>query len=223
MIIKGADGLTPELIRNEVDRGGRLVIYAYCVSIVVMTFKRPTAIYFVPAGQSTVVRGLPFALVTLLFGWWGIPWGPIFSIECLYKTLKGGIDVTDDVIASLAPTRTAAQPGGAADTLPAFPARSPKKPFSRRQIFIGVTAVLVVISGIYASVCESAGKNLKVAVLNGLPTRVSYTINNNPVSVAPGGYQLLTLAEANAEILAAIVRQPIQNLTSIMLGRDFRV
>jgi hypothetical protein len=30
-------------------------------------------------------------------GWWGIPWGPIRSVQSLWTNLKGGVDVTAEV------------------------------------------------------------------------------------------------------------------------------
>ena len=44
--------------------------------------------------ESAVVKGLPYTLLSLVAGWWGIPWGPIFTIGALYNNLKGGKDVT---------------------------------------------------------------------------------------------------------------------------------
>ena len=204
MNIKGADGLTPELIRDEVARGGRLVIYAYCVSVIFMTFKRPTSIYFVRAGQSPVTRGLPFALVTFLFGWWGFPWGPIYSIECLYKTLRGGIDVTDEVLATLLPLPPPV-PGSTAAPQ-SFAPRPPAKKLSRLQILTGVSAVLAVVTLIYSAVCAHAGGTLEVAVINGLPTRATYTLNDKNLSLAPDSYQLLTLPEGEFTIGATATR-----------------
>jgi hypothetical protein len=37
---------------------------------------------------------LPTALATLLLGWWGIPFGPVFTIRALYRNLAGGDEVT---------------------------------------------------------------------------------------------------------------------------------
>ena len=104
-MIRGIDGMSDAEIHAEVDKGGRFVTYMWCISIIVMTFRRGTDIYFIKAGQSAVVHGLPYTLLTLLLGWWGIPWGPIYSVQCLYKNLSGGVDVTDRI---LAPTRTPA-------------------------------------------------------------------------------------------------------------------
>ena len=67
MTIKGAEGMSPDNIRDEINRGGRLVIYMYCVSILVMTFKRPSDIRLVKAGHNTAAAGWPYVLLTLLF------------------------------------------------------------------------------------------------------------------------------------------------------------
>ena len=101
MQINNIEGMTLEEIKYEIDRGGKFVHYMYTVSILIMTFKRPTDIYFVKGGESAAVKGLGFTLLTLLLGWWGIPWGPIYSIQSLYYNLGGGKDITKAVITNL--------------------------------------------------------------------------------------------------------------------------
>ena len=98
MNIHGIAGLSEEEIRLELDRGARFVVFEYCISIVVMTFKRPSDIFFIRAGESAVARSLPYILISLLFGWWGIPWGPIYTIWALVTDLSGGKDVTADLL-----------------------------------------------------------------------------------------------------------------------------
>jgi hypothetical protein len=34
-------------------------------------------------------------------GWWGIPWGPIFSIQSLITNFKGGKDLTAEIGAAM--------------------------------------------------------------------------------------------------------------------------
>lgn len=102
MKIQGIEGLTPEQVRGELERGGKFILYRYCVSVVVLTFRRPTDVYFVKGGENRVVKGLPWTLLTLFLGWWGIPWGPIYSVQCLYRNLAGGEDVTNQIQNSLA-------------------------------------------------------------------------------------------------------------------------
>jgi hypothetical protein len=67
----------------------------------VLTFKRPTDIYFIKAGKGSAGKSIGYTIVSLLFGWWGIPWGPIYTIGSLVTNLKGGHNVTNDVVASL--------------------------------------------------------------------------------------------------------------------------
>jgi hypothetical protein len=40
-------------------------------------------------------------MVTLLFGWWGIPWGIIYTFSTLFKNINGGRNVTTEVLQSI--------------------------------------------------------------------------------------------------------------------------
>lgn len=75
-------------------------MYQYCVSIVVMTFKQPTDIYFIKAGESGVKHHIGYTFLTLILGWWGIPWGPIYTIGVLFSNMSGGKDITYEVMNS---------------------------------------------------------------------------------------------------------------------------
>ena len=99
MKIIGVEGLTNEQVNDEIGRGGRFVLYQYCISILIMTFKRGSDIYFVKAGEGSIGKGVGFSLLTLLLGWWGIPWGPIYTIQSLWVNFSGGRDVTQEVMA----------------------------------------------------------------------------------------------------------------------------
>ena len=94
MKVVGIDGMSPQQLEFEIQRGAKLVCYQYCISIVVMTFRRSSDIYFIPAGGSAVSKGLPWILLTLVAGWWGIPWGPIFTVQSLVTNFRGGKDLT---------------------------------------------------------------------------------------------------------------------------------
>jgi hypothetical protein len=99
MKIVGIDGMSHEQVQQQVRDGGRFVIYQYCFSILIMTFKRGSSIYFLKPGEGAVGKGLGFSALTFLVGWWGIPWGPIYTIQSLWKNFSGGIDVTAEVMA----------------------------------------------------------------------------------------------------------------------------
>lgn len=103
MKIQGVEGMSPDQIRFEIQRGAKFVFFQYCVSVLIVTFKRPSPVYFIPAEQSALGKGLPWTLLTLVAGWWGIPWGPIYTVQSLVVNLKGGKDVTAELSARLQP------------------------------------------------------------------------------------------------------------------------
>lgn len=101
MRINGIEGLTATELNNELQRGAKFVTYQFCISILILTFRRSSDIYFIKAGEDAVLKGLPFTLLSLVAGWWGIPWGPIYTIQSLIKNCSGGKDVTQEVIIAL--------------------------------------------------------------------------------------------------------------------------
>lgn len=88
-------------LQVELQQGGKFVIYQYCISILIMTFKRSSNVYFIRHEENAVLKGLPFTLLSLVLGWWGIPWGPIYTIQSLWVNLKGGRDVTQEIMPSM--------------------------------------------------------------------------------------------------------------------------
>ena len=99
--IRGTEGMTATELNMELQKGGRFVVYQYCVSILVLTFKRGSDIYFIRADESPLNKALRYILISLIAGWWGIPWRPIWTITTLITNLRGGKDATPQVIASL--------------------------------------------------------------------------------------------------------------------------
>jgi hypothetical protein len=99
--IVGIDDMTVGELVEEVNNGGRFVIFQYAISILVMSFKNPTDIHFVRAGEGTFGKALGPTLISMFLGWWGIPFGIIFTIESLAINLGGGRNVTDDVMRAI--------------------------------------------------------------------------------------------------------------------------
>ena len=121
MKIKGIDGMSRGQVRDEIERGGKFVIYRYCISVFVMTFQRGSDIYFIRAGENAVVKGLPFTFLSLAVGWWGFPWGLIYTPGTLYTTLRGGNDVTGDVMAQIDEHPATAPVGASRPDRPTMP------------------------------------------------------------------------------------------------------
>jgi hypothetical protein len=54
---------------------------------------------FLRANQDGAGHAIQYSLISLLFGWWGIPWGPIWTISTIVTNAGGGKDVTHAVLA----------------------------------------------------------------------------------------------------------------------------
>jgi hypothetical protein len=99
--ICGIERLDAAELEEALAAGGRFVFYEYCISFAVLTLRRPTAVFFLPPGESGILRGLRYSLVSLLLGWWGVPWGVIYTPMTVYTNLLGGCDVTAQVCSAL--------------------------------------------------------------------------------------------------------------------------
>ena len=66
-----------------------LAQYQACVSLLIMTmrFRSPRVIVGTRENQSTAII---YSLVSAVAGWWGIPWGFIYTPQALYRNLRGG-------------------------------------------------------------------------------------------------------------------------------------
>lgn len=87
-----------EILDGGVERDGVLVTdatvlyqYKYVVSLVFVTFNCTTP-YLLPTIRNDLLRTarIKYSLISLLFGWWGIPWGPTCTIPALFTNLTGG-------------------------------------------------------------------------------------------------------------------------------------
>lgn len=102
MEIKNIDGLRVSQIRDMVQQGGKFVVFPYTVSFILMTLKRSSDIYFIKADENTFKYSYGYVLLNLIVGWWGIPWGPIYTIGSAYHHIVGGKDLTQAVMSHLA-------------------------------------------------------------------------------------------------------------------------
>ncbi len=102
--IKGIENMSGADLSAEMAKGGRFVVYEYAISVLVMTFYRSSNITFIKADENAVGKGLGFTFLTLFLGWWGIPWGPIRSVQAFITNFKGGKDVTDRVVSAMRQT-----------------------------------------------------------------------------------------------------------------------
>jgi hypothetical protein len=100
--IHGAEGMPAAQLRHELDNGARVVAYGYCISLLVVSFKRSSGLYLLRAGEADWRRRVGFSLASLVLGPWGIPWGPIWTISTGFTNLTGGRDVSAQLLSALA-------------------------------------------------------------------------------------------------------------------------
>lgn len=185
--------MSPENIRDEINRGGRLVIHMYCVSILILTFKRSAPLRLVRAGHSPAAAGWPYLLLTLVCGWWGFPWGPIYTIECLYRNLCGGLDVTDDVLRQLLPAATTVRPGA----VPPAPAAAPARGIEWKTAGLLATGLCLIVSLGFSLFCYQRQQDLAVVLVSGLAEPYSVTLNGQTYTLKPYGAEVVALAEGD--------------------------
>lgn len=99
--ISGVKGLAIEDIFSEVNEGARFTLFYECFSLIIYSKKFPSNIYFIRQGEKNIQYHKGHSLRTLFFGWWGIPWGIIWTISCLKTNFDGGIDMTKTVLEAL--------------------------------------------------------------------------------------------------------------------------
>ena len=98
MKFHGLKDLTIDQVNAELKNGAKFVVFTYTVSFIILSMRNASEVYFIKKEQPTWRHSLKYSLISLLFGWWGIPWGPIFTIASIYRNMRGGRDVTKYLI-----------------------------------------------------------------------------------------------------------------------------
>ena len=70
-----------------------LTRFQVAVSFLIVTFRFPTRIYIVGHHATNFVAAVCTG-ISLLLGWWGIPWGPVYTVQAVSRNLRGGFTQT---------------------------------------------------------------------------------------------------------------------------------
>lgn len=101
--------MTDEEIAREIFVGGRFVQYPWCVSFILMSLRRASSVRFLRRDQDGFGAAFGYSLLSLFFGWWGMPWGLIYTPLCIFHSATGGKDVTQEILTNLTGNPAAAQ------------------------------------------------------------------------------------------------------------------
>ncbi len=79
------------------NQGGVSVTFVAVVSIGIMTFRHPVHIEFKQKEGIGLIRfvwGVVWAVFSGVLGWWGVPWGFIYTPIAIVTNLLGGTEST---------------------------------------------------------------------------------------------------------------------------------
>jgi hypothetical protein len=99
--LRGTRSLFDEELRTQLVNGARCVRFEFCLSLLFITFRRQSPVYLTHSWQERYLRGLWFSLLAILFGPWGVPWGPLWTLWAVWVNTTGGVDCTAEVLAWL--------------------------------------------------------------------------------------------------------------------------
>lgn len=84
------------------DNGGSFVTYQTIIPLPLFyPIRRLSKVYYIDKDSSKTKYAARYNLFVRIFGWWGLPWGPIYTIRSLKLNNSGGMDVTDDIYLNL--------------------------------------------------------------------------------------------------------------------------
>lgn len=71
----------------------RYVIFWYVISVILVTHRRTMQGVFCPSCAAN--KAVECSAITWLLGWWGFPWGPLWTLGALYRNLLNGTQPAD--------------------------------------------------------------------------------------------------------------------------------
>lgn len=89
-------------LKQEIANGSRFITYQYTISyFFAVTQRRYSPAYLLKKHEQNAPEKSRYDTLSLLFGWWSLPWGPIEAFKSFAVNKKGGIDVTEDIMLNI--------------------------------------------------------------------------------------------------------------------------
>jgi hypothetical protein len=92
---------TLQELEQKVREGYRFITFQYCVSFIAVTQRRFSKAHLINNPNDVKNYSKKYNLVSSFLGWWGIPWGPIYTFKSFEVNKKGGIDMTEDIMLNI--------------------------------------------------------------------------------------------------------------------------
>lgn len=96
--IRNMGNLSMDEIYYAVQQGGKFVRFGYCISVGFHTLELKSNVHFLRPGERPEKFSKKFNILTSVFGWCGIPYGPIAMARAFNLNRMGGENITREVI-----------------------------------------------------------------------------------------------------------------------------
>lgn len=73
---------------GRLDSTLRATSFIYTISVILMTFRRGSGGVYCSSCRKK--EGVKWTLVSAVMGWWGFPWGPIYTLQAIGRNSSGG-------------------------------------------------------------------------------------------------------------------------------------
>ncbi len=91
---------TLEQLQREIAAGAKFVVFRYCYSLLAVTLTRFSPAILVRDRAHIARARRKYNRISGLLGWWGIPWGPVRTIQT-WLANRSGLDVTNDIMLNI--------------------------------------------------------------------------------------------------------------------------
>lgn len=98
--LKNIEGLNLQSLQRRIDNGYRFIVYQYSISLIFGNVHLASPAYLLKEDEFKK-QGKIYTFISLIFGWWSIPDGPSNTLESIKTNIKGGVDVTKDILHNL--------------------------------------------------------------------------------------------------------------------------
>ncbi|MGB1042723.1 MAG: hypothetical protein ACPGU6_04960 [Tenacibaculum sp.] len=91
---------TIEDLKRKTINDYKFITYQYSISLIIGNIHLFSPVYLLEKDE-TKKHAFKYNLISFIFGWWSVPYGPTNTIVSIKNNLKGGVDVTKDIMVNL--------------------------------------------------------------------------------------------------------------------------
>ena len=92
---------TLESIHQAIEEGGQFIVFLYCFSFLVISFRRYSPAILIKSSESINDYKKKYNKISYWLGWWAVPYGIGNTLACIKFNNNNGLDVTEDIMLNL--------------------------------------------------------------------------------------------------------------------------